>query len=709
MRRRIEPKPVRVGGRDPKADKKKRPTSGSGASRTETKARRKPRQAPPGPGLIGRAVRGVFRLIWGFTWRLGLVMALVVGAATGYYYSILPPSDQLFDGRGSGSVRLFDASGQIFAWRGEQYGGDLTIDQASPHLIDAVIAVEDKRFHNHIGIDPRGIARALYENFKAGRLVQGGSTITQQVAKNVFLDARRKLERKIKEVPMALALELKYSKDEILSVYLNRVYLGAGTFGFEAAAQRYFGKSAKVLTIAEAAMLAGLLRAPSALAPTNDLSRSQDRAATIVGLMRDQHRITLDQAEAALARPAVLSEAAAARAGGAFADWLMDRGGEDRFLKLLEGADIEIETTFDARIQSIAERALADVFDRKVKAGSKAQAAIVVMRPDGAVVAMVGGREKGAAQFNRATQAQRQPGSAFKPIVFAAALEAGVKPNDVVEDRPITIKGWSPGNYTGKYVGSVTVTEALKRSINTVAVRLSEQAGRDKVRAMAERMGLSNPIAPGPAVALGTAEARLIEMTGVYAVIANGGRAVVPHGVRAIRLRGDKDPIDRGPQGPGEQVISKKTAGLLTYMMREVVNSGTGKRARLPGWDVAGKTGTTQRARDAWFLGFTAEYVVGVWMGYDDNVPLTGVTGGGLPAEIWQVLMARLHEGLSPRPLNIVVPEAQVVLAPPERTERTETRSTSDAVAEEVLRDVVDSLRGDVKPAGEQYYPGNDL
>ncbi len=673
----------------------------------------KPRRKAPSPaqpGLIGRAVRGLFRLVWGFSWRLAVVLILVTGAATTYYYSILPASDQLFDGRGTGSVRLYDANGRIFAWRGEQYGGDLTTDKVSPHLIAAVIAAEDKRFRGHFGIDPRGIARAMYVNFKAGRLVQGGSTITQQVAKNVFLDARRKLERKIKEVPMALALELKYSKNEILAVYLNRVYLGAGTFGFEAASQRYFGKSARDVTIAEAAMLAGLLRAPSALAPTNDLSRSQDRAAIIVGLMRDQNRITLEEAEKALEEPAILSSAAAARAGGAFADWIMESGGEDRFLTLLRGADIDIETTFDPRIQKIAEQALSEIFKQKVRPNSRAQAAIVVMRSDGAIVAMVGGRERGAAQFNRATQAQRQPGSAFKPIVYAAALEAGAKPSDVSNDRPVTVNGWSPKNYTNKYLGEVTLTEALAKSINTVAVRVSEKAGRDRVRQMARRMGLTTEIAPGPAIALGTSETRLIEMTGVYALIANGGRGIIPHGVRAIRLRGDEVPIDTGPGGPGGQVISERTAGLLTYMMRQVVDTGTGRRARIANWQAAGKTGTTQRARDAWFLGFTSEYVAGVWMGYDDNESLTGVTGGGLPAEIWQVLMTRLHEGLEPKPLNQIAPEPRVVLAPDRDRNAPIRQSGGGTTVEDIFKDVVKGMReGGTTPPNADRMPGDDL
>ncbi|MEM7188207.1 MAG: transglycosylase domain-containing protein, partial [Pseudomonadota bacterium] len=328
----------------------------------------------PSPGFIGRMVRGVFRLVWGFCWRIALVVVLITGTATAYFYSGLPASDDLFDGRGVGSVTLRDTNNQIFAWRGEQYGGDLTVDDVSPHLLNAVIATEDKRFYDHYGIDPRGIARAMYANLKAGRLVQGGSTLTQQVAKNVFLDAQRNIERKVKEVPMALALELKYSKKEILSVYLNRVYLGAGTYGFEAAAQRYFGKSARVVNAAESAMLAGLLRAPSRLAPTRDLARSQNRARVIIRLMREQGHLTDAEADQALENPAVLSEAAAARAGGAFADWMLEGGGEDGFLSLLKGADVEIETTFDPKLQQMAEEALAEVFETKVREGSEAEA-----------------------------------------------------------------------------------------------------------------------------------------------------------------------------------------------------------------------------------------------------------------------------------------------------------------------------------------------
>jgi 1A family penicillin-binding protein len=639
-------------------------------------------------GPAGRFVRGTVGLLWAFIWRTALVFGLIIGGATAYFYAILPPSEQLFDGRGVGSVTMRDVNGDVFAWRGEQYGGDMSADQVSPHLVHAVIAAEDRRFLEHLGLDPRGLVRAAFVNFRAGRIVQGGSTITQQVAKLEFLDAGRDFERKLKEVPIALALELKYTKEEILSVYLNRVYLGAGTYGFEAAARRYFGKSARVLSPAEAAMLAGLLRAPSRYAPTNDLALAQGRASVIIRLMEEQGYLTEAQTLDALANPADLSDAAAARAGGAFADWVMEEGARDRFLDLLQAADVEIDTTFDPVAQGVAEAALADVFDERVRDGSEAQAAIVVMTHDGAVRAMVGGREKGAAQFNRATQALRQTGSAFKPIVYAAALEAGLNPLDILEDKPVTVEGWSPANYTDDFRGPMTLRQALAQSINTIAVQVSESAGRERVRSLAARLGLTSPIAPGPAIALGTSEARLVEMTGVYATIANGGRLASPYGVTALRLRGDSHPIGGGPGSAGAQAISARTAGLLTWMMKAVIDEGTGRRARLEGREAAGKTGTTQAARDAWFIGFTADYVVGVWMGYDDNRPLAGVTGAGLPAEIWREVMAGLHAGRTPRPLNLIVPE------PPATAERSAPASatTSAGVVEQVFHDVLRGL-----------------
>ncbi|MEL6476395.1 MAG: transglycosylase domain-containing protein [Pseudomonadota bacterium] len=654
--------------------------------------------------MIGRAVRGIVfgsvRLVWRVTWPFAAAIAMIIAGTTALYYAELPSPDRLFDGRGTGSVTMLDRDGNVFAWRGEQYGGEVMADDVSPHLIHAVIAAEDKRYWQHIGLDPRGIARAMWENYKAGRLVQGGSTLTQQVAKNVFLTAERSLERKLKEVPMALALELKYTKEEILSIYLNRVYLGAGTYGFEAASRRYFGKSARGLNPAEAAMLAGLLRAPSRYAPTAGLERSQGRASVIIRLMQEQGYLTEQQTYQALATPAKLSQAAAARVGGAFADWVMETA--PAYLAKDTTEDVTIATTFDPRAQRMAEEAVADVFARKVKKGSRAQAAVVVMDPSGAVRAVVGGHDDAAGQFNRATHARRQTGSAFKPIVYAAAMEAGMSPRDVMRDAPLTIKGWSPKNYGGGYAGPVSLTDALARSINTVAVRLSEQVGQDKVRALAGEMGVVSDLAPGPAIALGTSEATLMEMTGVYATIADRGRHKAPYGLREITLRGDGSPLLSQPQTPGVAVLSQDSAGLLAHMMQQVVAEGTGKRARIDGWQVAGKTGTTQAARDAWFIGYTSAYVVGVWMGNDDNTPLTGVTGGGLPAEIWHEVMKRLVEGRAPEPIFSqepkapVLPQIEVVADLPRRT----TSSPSeDSVVDSIFRDVLRSLGGGEAPS----------
>jgi len=629
-----------------------------GKKKTKAPRKREGKRKREKPGLLGRArryvVAAILRIFWAFAWRLGLAATLVLAAATGFYYTQLPAVEDLFDGRGTGSVTMLDRDGNVFAWRGEQYGGELGVKDVSPHLVHAVIAAEDRRYYRHFGVDPLGIARAIVANIRAGRLVQGGSTLTQQVAKNVFLTAERSYERKLKELPMALALELKYSKDQILSIYLNRVYLGAGTYGFEAASQRYFGKSARVLNPAEAAMLAGLLRAPSRYAPTNDLGRAQGRASVIVRAMEQEGYLSETQVIQALTDPAKLSRAAAARAGGYFADWVMETA--PAYLAKDTTEDVTIATTFDPVLQRAAEQALAAVFEDRVKEGSVAQAAIVVMTPSGEVRAMVGGHESGVGQFNRATHAKRQTGSAFKAVVYAAALEAGMNPLDIVIDEPLRIGNWSPQNYNGKYRGAVTLTEALAKSINTVAVRVSERVGQDRVRRLATAMGITTPLAPGPAIALGTSEATLIDMTGVFATIANRGLAAHPRGIREIRLRGDDTALLRDPGGPGERVLSERNAGLLTYMLREVVEAGTGRRAQLPGRDAAGKTGTTQAARDAWFIGFTADYVVGVWMGNDDNSPLTGVTGGGLPAAIWRETVTRIHRGMPPSPLYALAP-----------------------------------------------------
>lgn len=667
----------------------KKPAPAAKAAPSKPARRKTPPRRPRNPVIA--VILGVFsmiwRLIWGFTWRIGLIVGLILAGAVGYFYTTLPEANTLLDGRQRGSVTLLDADGRVFAWRGDQFGGVVSAETISPHLKNAVIATEDRRFYRHLGISPRGIASAIRINLSEGRgplSGNGGSTITQQTAKLLCLgvpydpqtwkteadyeaDCRRgSLSRKIKEMVYAFALEAKYTKDEILSIYINRAYLGGGAYGAEAAAQRYFGKTSGQVNPAEAAMLAGLLTAPTSLAPTNNLQRSQNRAATVVRLMQEQGYLTEAEAQDALANPARLSEAAEARAGGFFADWVMSSGPE--FFTRNTTEDVVIRSTLDPRIQKAAEDAMAYIFENKVRDGSKAQAAIVVMSSDGAVRAMVGGRDtKVVGAFNRATQARRQTGSAFKPFVYAAALDLGYSPNDLIEDAPycVNIPGsgeWCPNNYDRSFSGQVTMTESLTRSLNIPAVKVAQTVGLETVRNVASQFGIQSDLAAGPALALGASEATLIETTGAFAGILNGGSAVTPYGLIELRMQGEDEPLMTATGGMGERVIRQEAAEQLTWMLHQVTTRGTGTRANLQDREVAGKTGTTQAARDAWFIGFSADYVAGVWMGYDDNTPLTGVTGSGLPSEIWHEVMVRVHEGLPPRPLPMQAPAA---LAPP--------------------------------------------
>ena len=664
--------------------------------------KKKPRKKTEKRGNILTRIGGFFlRLIWGVFWRITAVVTLVVAVITGYIWTTLPEVDTLLDGRARGSVTMLDRAGDVFAWRGDQFGGVVTVATVSPHLRNAVVATEDKRFYRHIGISPRGIASAVRINLNEGRgplSGHGGSTITQQTAKLLCLgieydataweseaayvrDCRRgSLQRKAREALYALAMEAKYSKDEILSIYLNRAYLGGGAYGAEAAARRYFGKGAIAVNPSEAAMLAGLLTSPSVLAPTANLQRSQDRAATVLRLMNEQGYLSDAERAAAMANPATLSPAARQQTGGFFADWVMSSGPE--FFTRNTTEDVLIQTTFDPDIQAAAEEALDFVFETKVREGSEAQAAIVVMGADGAVRAMVGGRDSSViGGFNRATQAVRQTGSAFKPFVYAAALDLGRSPYDTIIDEPLCmdIPGsgrWCPENYDNSYRGAVTLANALRNSLNVAAVKISEQAGRDIVRKVASEFGIKSDLAAGPSLALGVSESTLLEMTGAYAGILNGGSSVKPYGLERLTLRGDTTPLMDTGGGIGERVIQDRSAGQLIWMMEQVVSRGTGKRAGFGGWQIAGKTGTTNAQRDAWFIGFTADYVTGVWMGYDDNTPLTGVTGGGLPADIWRETMTRVHAGDTPKPLPMVVPKdtrkvvSQARPATPRKTER---------------------------------------
>ena len=674
------------------ADRRKPAPKAAAKSTRGQPAPRRPARAPRQGNILVRLVTGfvslIWRVIWGVTWRLGATVALMLFVATGYFYVTMPPLSDLLDARARGSVTMMDTAGNVYAWRGEAFGGVITTETVSPHLRDAIVATEDRRFFSHLGVSPRGVAGAIRSNLQSGRGAfsgAGGSTITQQVAKLLCLgvafdpakwdseaayeaDCRRgTVWRKIQELPYAFALEAKFSKNDILTIYMNRAFLGAGSRGFEAAAQRYFGRSATEVGPSEAAMLAGLLVAPSLYAPTRNLQRAQDRANVVLGLMAQQGLLTEYQLAEARAYPATLSASAEAQRGVSFADWIMQSG--PSFLTRNTTEDVIMRTTFDPRIQAAAEDAVRTIFETRVREGSDAEVAVVVMSPDGAVRGMVGGRAAQVGGFNRATQAMRQTGSAFKPFLYAAALENGFEPFDIVEDAPLTINtpgsgAWSPRNYDNQFHGFVTMTDALARSLNTPAVRISEAMGRARVREVANQFGLHSDLAEGPALALGASEANLLEMTSAYAGILNGGNAVRPYGIEELRLLEDPTPLFGANTGVGERVISERSAQILTWMMTRVLSDGTGTRARLDDRQAAGKTGTTQAARDAWFIGYTADYVTGVWMGYDDNSPLTGVTGGGLPADIWRETMRRVHVGMPSRPLPMLEPARPILEAP---------------------------------------------
>jgi len=698
-------------GRSPVADKRTLPAD----PKPQVRRHKQPRRGNVVMRTVAGTVGLIWRILWGSAWRLAMVLFLIVGGATAYFYASLPEPEALFDARARGSVTMLDTNGKVFAWRGETYGA-VTSDKIAPVLKQAVMATEDRRFNWHLGVDPVGIASAIKINLAEGRGPlegHGGSTITQQVAKLLCLgdtfdpirwkneaefeqDCRvTSLWRKIKEVPYSFALEAKYSKDDILNIYMNRSYMGGGARGFEAASQRYFNKPASDVNASEAAMLAGLLQAPSYFAPTANLKRAQERANVVLGLMAEEGYLTDEQVARARAAPARLSQAAEARAGGYFADWVMESG--PGFLTSETTEDVTIRTTFDPRIQTAAERALKRIFDEKVSDNSKAEAAVVVMSADGAVRAIIGGRDttvNGA--FNRAVQAKRQTGSSFKPFVYSAALEAGFGPGDRVEDGPLTIripggKPWSPQNYTRRYYGNVTLTTALKQSLNTATIRLQETVGRDAVRRIAHDFGIVSNLTTSPSLGLGASEATLMELTGAYAGIRNGGTSVAPYGLVELRIAGDDEPLMGQSGGMGARVISQRAAGQLIYMMQQVIDSGTGGRAKMGSRPVAGKTGTTSSYRDAWFVGFSEQYVVGVWMGYDDNTPLKGVTGGGLPAEIWQAVMSDIHDGLPELRLSTVSPDGSGILLSNEGAPKVVTSGSADDPLAAALAGAVNS------------------
>jgi penicillin-binding protein 1A len=599
--------------------------------RRPTHVTRRPRRpAPPPP----EKRRGLLRRALGLVPAL-LVLGLVAWAALfATMAPSLPDTRELFQESRQARVTVIAGNGQVIAVRGSDGQRFVQLGEISPWLVKAVVATEDSRFYRHFGVDPIGLARAVVDNLTARDVVAGGSTITQQLAKNLYLTPERSLKRKLQELTLAIWLETKLKKDDILTLYLNRVYLGAGAYGVEAASRRYFGKPAKSLSLAESAMLAGLLKAPSALAPTNDLDRARDRAAVVLYRMVDEGYITPEEATAARARPAKLAPETGEMAGY-FVDWILD--GLTRHLGKPQ-RDLFVYTTLDPKLQGAAETALGKVLARAGGRNAVGQGAVVLLDASGAVRAMVGGRSHRESPFNRAVNARRQPGSAFKPFVYLAAVEAGWKPGNAVDDRPFRLGDWQPANYDGKYRGKITLTEALAHSVNTTAVRLAQTVGPAAVVKKARLLGIASDLQAVPSIALGTSEVTLLELTGAYLPFATGGLRRPLYGVTTVEEESGRELYEVVPTEV--RVIGPTAASAMETMMEAVIETGTGRAARLSDRAAAGKTGTTQNGRDAWFVGYSGDYVAGVWLGNDDNAPMKGVLGSNLPAQIWHDVMA---------------------------------------------------------------------
>ena len=554
-------------------------------------------------------------LRWGFITSVWLTLAVAVTVL--WYARDLPRPESALDAARRPSLVLQDRAGRVIATFGDLVGEPLRLKDFPPSLPAAVIAVEDRRFYHHPGIDPLGLLRAAWVNVTAGRVVQGGSTLTQQVAKTLFLTNARTTKRKVQELLLTLWLERHFSKQEILEIYLNRVYLGSGAWGMDAAAKIYFGVSARRVSLAQAAVLAGLPRAPSRFNPRVNPGAALARAKDVLGTMVDSGVITADQAAAAVRAIAFPPTPVAP---GWFADWVAEQSQS----LVAPDADAVLRTTLDSKDQALAEKALSSLLDGPGLAANVGEGAVVILdTATGAVRAMVGGRNYRTSPFNRAVLARRQPGSSFKPFVWLTALEAGQTPDDTVLDAPIRIGTWSPSNFEHRYLGEVTLEEALAQSINTAAVRILLRSGGAKaVAATAARMGIADRLPKQASLALGTGEVGLLELTAAYAAFFNGGNRVVPFGLEQTPHR-------------TEPVIDRTQAAMMVRMLGAVVSRGTGRAAAVPGHVVAGKTGTTQDFRDAWFIGAVNGVLIGVWLGNDDNEPMKGVLGGGLPARLF--------------------------------------------------------------------------
>jgi penicillin-binding protein 1A len=611
---------------------------------------------------VAEAPRKKRKRTWPYVLALLAAWGLIFGAVFySRWISTLPDTKDLLSKGLSRDITLLDVHGRLIARRGLTQSAMVPVADLPAYVPNAFLAIEDRRFHYHFGLDPIGLGRAAFQNMMVGHVVQGGSTITQQLAKNLFLDPSRTFDRKMQEALLALYLESRYSKDQILTLYLNRVYFGAGVYGIEAAAERFFGKPATELTLTEAAMLAGSVKAPARYNPLADADASAARGAVVLRAMEDAGFIgDRARADAQTTRVRIVRGSATPNAGY-FVDWVISRVagyvGE-------VSEPVIVQTTLDLNTQTEAERAVSLGLAQEGRKLRAHEAALVALSPEGAVRAMVGGRSYTASPYNRATDAERQPGSAFKPFVYLTAFEHGHKPDDVMNDGPIDIHGWKPSDYEGEFEGPITLTRAFAKSSNVVAAQLTAEVGAAAVAKTAHRLGIASPLSALPSLALGTSVVTPLELTSAYTPFANGGDGIIAYGIVSIKTKSGSVLYTRKGSGFG-RVMSPENAAAMTQLMVETVTTGTGRGARLATHPTAGKTGTTQDFHDAWFVGFTADLVCGVWIGNDDNSPMIHATGGTLPAHIFKSFMEDAESTLPPRPLAATVLVQAAPQAPP--------------------------------------------
>ncbi len=618
------------------------------------------------------------RATWPYAVALLCAWAFIFGAVIfSRYLSDLPDVKSLLVQSASHDITILDIRGRLIARRGLTQGKLVDVKDLPTYVPNAFIAIEDRRFRDHLGIDPLGLARAAYANMMAGRVVQGGSTLTQQLAKNLFLDSDRTYHRKIQEALLAVYLESRYSKDQILSLYLNRIYFGAGVYGIEAAAERFFGKPARQLTLPEAAMLAGSVKAPARYNPLADADASKARSEIVLRAMKAAGYIDASaERQAVASRPRVMRGAGTA-GSGYFTDWVIAQIpgyiGET-------GEPLIVHTSFDLDMQAQAENAVASALASEGVKLHAGQAALIAMTPNGAIRAMVGGRSYVQSPFNRATEALRQPGSAFKPFVYLAALESGMSLNDTVNDAPVNIRGWKPSDFDNKYKGEISLIEAFAISSNSVAAQLTDRVGPKVVAKTAQQLGITSHLDTNVSIALGTSSVTPLELTGAYAPFANGGKGISPYGIVSIVTGKGRTLFAHKDSGLG-QVISYDEAAQLSQLMSATVTYGTGKAARLSDRPSAGKTGTTQDFRDAWFVGYSADLVTGVWTGNDDSSNMHRATGGGMPARIFKTFMENALDGVpaSPLPGGALMAEAEQPAATPVSEAAVEQPKKTDA------------------------------